>query len=93
MTEVFREKQKLFPYTSERASEKSNVPEVGGEGSAGCSTDSCLKTAYLSEAAADEEPVTGVSMAGTLLGHNGYSQKSGGGRFKKQSLILLSRLS
>lgn len=46
------------------------VPEVGGAGSAGWSTDSCLKTAYLSEAMAEEEeeeePETGVSMAGAL---------------------------
>lgn len=36
-------------------------------GSAGCSTDSCLNTAYLSEEEEDDEdPDTGVSMAGTL---------------------------
>lgn len=34
-------------------------------GSEGCSTDSCLKTAYLSEDD-EEDPETGVSMAGAL---------------------------
>lgn len=41
------------------------LPETGGVGSAGCSTDICLNTAYLSEEE-DEDPDTGVSMAGTL---------------------------
>lgn len=41
-------------------------PETGGVGSAGCSTDNCLNTAYLSEEEEDEDPDTGVSMAGTL---------------------------
>lgn len=36
-------------------------------GSVGCSTDRCLNTAYLSEVDDDdEEPDTGVSMAGML---------------------------
>lgn len=42
------------------------LPETGAVGSAGCSTDSCLNTAYLSEEEVDEDPDTGVSMAGTL---------------------------
>jgi len=42
------------------------LPETGAVGSAGCSTDSCLNTAYLSEEEEDEDPDTGVSMAGTL---------------------------
>lgn len=42
------------------------LPETGGVGSAGCSTDNCLNTAYLSEEEEDEDPDTGVSMAGTL---------------------------
>lgn len=44
------------------------VPETGGVGSAGGSTDSCLNTAYLSEEVTEEEdePDTGVNMAGVL---------------------------
>ena len=42
------------------------IPEAVGTGSAGCSTDSCLKTAYLSEDEVDPVPDTGVSMAGAL---------------------------
>lgn len=42
------------------------LPETGGVGSEGCSTDNCLNTAYLSEEEEDEDPDTGVSMAGTL---------------------------
>lgn len=42
------------------------IPETGGVGSEGCSTDRCLNTAYLSEVEDDDEPDTGVSMAGML---------------------------
>lgn len=58
-------------------SELEKVPEAVGVGSAGCSTDSCLKTAYLSEdeTEADEEPDTGVSMADAL--QETQSQRSG----------------
>lgn len=42
------------------------IPETDGVGSAGCSTDSCLNAAYLSEEVLDEDPDTGVSMAGPL---------------------------
>lgn len=64
------------------------VPEAGGVGSAGGSTDSCLKTAYLSEdvTEAEEEPETGVSMAGALRRHKSYSQTSERVRFNS-SLI------
>lgn len=43
-----------------------SVPETGGVGSVGCSTDRCLNTAYLSEVDEVEELETGVSMAGML---------------------------
>lgn len=43
-----------------------SIPEAGGAGSGGCSTDSCLKAAYLSEVEEDEDPDTGVSMEGAL---------------------------
>lgn len=54
------------------------LPEVGGVGSAGWSTDSCLNTAYLSEdvTEAEEVPDTGVSMAGALQEHKSQIQES-----------------
>lgn len=42
------------------------LPEAGGAGSGGTSTDSCLKAAYLSEDEEDEDPDTGVSIEGAL---------------------------
>lgn len=53
-----------------------SVPETGGVGSVGCSTDRFLNTAYLSEVEEDEEPDTGVSMVGMLQHtntHSGYT--------------------
>lgn len=55
----------------------SKIPEAGGGGSAGWFTDSCLKTAYLSEDVAEQEPETGVSMVAALQEQNDYSQKAG----------------
>lgn len=49
-----------------------------------------MKTAYLSEdvTEAEEEPDTGVSIAGALQGHNSYSQKSGRVRFNNGVFLV-----
>lgn len=60
------------------------LPETGAVGSAGCSTDSCLNTAYLSEEEEDEDPDTGVSMAGTLY----EADKTYTSQYKKIKVLL-----
>lgn len=64
--------------TDKNENQISTLPEAGGGGSAGWFTDSCLKTAYLSEDVdvAEEEPETGVSMVAALQEENYYSQKA-----------------
>lgn len=63
------------------------LPETGAVGSAGCSTDSCLNTAYLSEEEEDEDPDTGVSMAWTLYETN----KTYTSQYKTIKVLLQAR--